>query len=258
MSAPKSITCPSGLRGVVRGLKVKEANLLADNSAAKRNTSFESVLKGIWTETEDAGPYEEPLDWSRVLVCDRFFIMLQSRIITYGSEYLFPVQCTESSCRHRFEWQEDLSALSIRALSEDSLMEFQSGNKFSTTTSAGVRVAFKLMTGADEVRASKLAARSRSSLMTTALAARIVSIEGVEANNKSTWIENLGMDEVRDLLDLLDAVDGGVETSVEIECPACLNVMDLDLPFGREFYLPRLKSRMARKDKAAQAKEEQA
>ena len=48
------------------------------------------------------------------------------------------------------------------------------------------------------------------------------------------------------LLDRFDEADCGVETSIEIECPECFAEQTVDLPFGREFFLPRKKTTRAR------------
>jgi hypothetical protein len=34
-----------------------------------------------------------------------------------------------------------------------------------------------------------------------------------------------------------DEVDCGVETTIEVECPECLGVQSVDLPFGPSFFL---------------------
>jgi hypothetical protein len=45
------------------------------------------------------------------------------------------------------------------------------------------------------------------------------------------------------LLDSFDEADGGVETSIEVECPACGGVQDVQLPFERGFFLPTTRTR---------------
>lgn len=242
----KLIVCPSGLEGEVRGLKVKEANILADNSAARRNTTFDQILKSVWLQTTSPGPYAEPVNLQKVLQCDRFYIMLQSRIITFGAEYTFPVQCSHPGCRHKFEWTEDLNRLRMKSLPDKSKEVFLASNRFQTTLD-GKQVEFKLITGEDEAKMAKFSGKARDKLVSVSLASRIVQVEGVDSNDRMKWIENLDMGEVRELLEQLDEVDGGVETTIEVECPACLNMMELELPFERDFYMPRLR-RMVKKD----------
>src|SRR5690349_21438783 len=95
--ASRDVTCPSGLSGRVRGLKVREANMLADAEAQKKGSVFDSILDACWQSTVEPGPYELTPDgrpsWPRVLVCDRLVAMVGIRVATYGSEYSFGVQC---------------------------------------------------------------------------------------------------------------------------------------------------------------------
>ena len=99
----ETITCPSGLAGTIRGLKGKEGTLLADRAAAKSGATFEKILAACWLSTDDPGPYQveegKPLGWSKVLVADRFYTLLQIRALTFGDGYAFSVQCAASSCR---------------------------------------------------------------------------------------------------------------------------------------------------------------
>ena len=49
-----------------------------------------------WEETADPGPYDfgdNDIDWGAVLQGDRFFALLQIRVLTYGPEYAFAVSC---------------------------------------------------------------------------------------------------------------------------------------------------------------------
>ncbi len=45
------------------------------------------------------------------------------------------------------------------------------------------------------------------------------------------------------LLDRFDELDGGVETTIDVECPACFGVQEVELPFERGFFLPRAKEK---------------
>jgi hypothetical protein len=60
------ITCPTGLTGRIRGMKVREERVLADRRLAKSGGQVDELLAACWEETLDAGPYdfgEKPLDW---------------------------------------------------------------------------------------------------------------------------------------------------------------------------------------------------
>jgi hypothetical protein len=77
------ITCPSGLSGRIRGMKVREERVLADRRLAKSGGQVDELLAACWEEIVDAGPYdfgEEPIDWGVVLQGDRFFALTCDRL----------------------------------------------------------------------------------------------------------------------------------------------------------------------------------
>jgi hypothetical protein len=245
---PTTITCPSGLAGEIRGLKGKEGKLLADRAAAKSGVTFDRILAGCWLATTDPGVYapgeNEALDWSKVLVADGFYTLLQIRSLTFGDDYAFQIQCQSQGCRERFEWELNLKDLPVRVLSDDARAAFKNGNRLETQLPRdGRKVWFRLMTGADEVRAATALRAGRDGMLLTALAMRIVEIEGVKQEEKRRFLDEMEMADAAALLDRFDEADGGVETSIEVECPICGGVQDVQLPFERGFFLPTTRTR---------------
>jgi hypothetical protein len=49
----ETITCPSGLSGRIRGIKVREERILADRKLAKSGGQLEQILAACWEETLD-------------------------------------------------------------------------------------------------------------------------------------------------------------------------------------------------------------
>lgn len=49
------ITCPSGLSGRVRGMKVRGERVLADRKLAKNGGQIDELLGSCWEETFDKG-----------------------------------------------------------------------------------------------------------------------------------------------------------------------------------------------------------
>jgi hypothetical protein len=242
------ITCPSGLQGEIRGFKVKEANLLADRASLKRGTALDSVLAGCWLQTIDSGPYPwleagKPVDWSKALVCDRFYTLMRIRAETFGEEYAFKLQCANTSCNERFEWELALSDLPVKPLPEESRAIILAGdNRFETTLSDGRKCWFSLQTGANEIAAASALRTSSSRILLTALAHRIQEVEGIPKGMPiSKYLEELDMRDILNLLALFDEVDGGIETDIDVECTVCGTEQGVSLPFGADFFLPRPK-----------------
>ncbi|MEO7729596.1 MAG: hypothetical protein ABIY55_01385 [Kofleriaceae bacterium] len=225
--------------------------MLTDRTAARAGATFEQLLAACWLTTTDPAIYDlpttGPLDWSKVLVADRFYTLLQIRAQTFGDEYAFSVQCQSQACRERFEWTLNLQHLPVVTLSDASKAAFKAGNRFETTfPHDGRKVWFRLMTGADEVRAATALKSRRDEALVTAVALRIVEIQDVASQDKRTFLDELEMADVTALLDRFDEADGGVETAIEIECPSCLGVQDVQLPFERGFLLPTTKGKAVR------------
>jgi len=244
-----SIVCPSGLAGEIRGLTGKEAKLFSDRSLAKTGATIDRILQSCWLSTTDAGIYDlaqdAPLDWRKVLVGDRFYALVQIRRQSFGDTYAFSVQCDNASCRERFEWELNLGDLPVQKLSDEAKATFQNGNRFETCMVRKDRkVWFRLLTGADEARAATLRRQGRENLLLEAVALRILEIEGVADKDKRQFLEDVELADLTALLDAFERVDGGIETSIEVECPVCQGIQDVELPFERGFFFPR-----ARKEK---------
>ncbi|WP_428262162.1 hypothetical protein [Haliangium sp.] len=235
------IECPSGLRGEIRGLKVKELDYLADRRLAKSGQQLDRILAGCWLETVDAGPYslgERGLDWDQVLQGDRFYAMLEIRAASLGATYAFAAMCQGGACGCRFEWEVSLDELPVRALSDDARQNFRDGNRFeSVLPGAAKRVWFRLPVGADEKRLAKHRQARQGELWSTMLALRVVEIEGVAGGDKRRFLGELDLADAEHLRRAFDEADCGVETTIEVECPECALVQDVELPFDHGFFL---------------------
>ena len=244
------ITCPSGLSGRIRGLKVREERILTDRKLAKSGGQMDELLSACWEETLDVGPYDfgaKSMDWGKVLQGDRFYALLKIRALTYGAEYAFAVSCQHEACRARIDWELDLNDLVVRALSEESKEAFLNGNRFETTLpDEGKKVWFKLLTGVDERKLPQLRKKAGERLLSSMLAFRVIEVEGIDAKDKRGFLENLTMSDADFLVDEFDRVDCGVDTGIEIECPECFATQDIELPFERSFFMPG-KERTARR-----------
>lgn len=243
MSSQVQVECPSGLVVQVRGLKTKEANLLADRQAFKQGQVFDRLLDSCWLQTLDAGPYtfstpDQRPDWGKAHVGDRLVTLLGIRSATFGDVYAFGLQCKDQACRERFEWEIKLSELPRKPLSEDARNALRGDGTLITEVN-GRKVRFRLLTGADEAKNARVLRLQRDRLMLAALSIRIVGIEGVKSEEKLKYLENLELQEATALLEALDEQDGGIETEIRVECPMCGLVQEERLPFGATFFLPR-------------------
>ena len=256
---PHIITCPTGLAGSIRGLKVREERFLADRKLAKSGAIIDELLRACWEETHDAGPYDfggKPFDWDKVLQGDRFFALLELRALTYGREYAFAVNCSEPGCRARIDWELDLHDLPVRPLSEASRAAFLDGNRFETRLpDTGKRAWFRLLTGADERKLPAIRRNAGDRVLSAMLALRCLEVEGVEAKGKRRFLEDLSMCDADFLLDEFDRVDCGVETTIEVECQDCFARQHVQLPFDQSFFLPGKARAARRRDPSGSSRE---
>jgi hypothetical protein len=231
-------------------MKVREERILADRKLAKSGGQVDELLSACWEETLDPDPYDfgdKAIDWGQVLQGDRFYALLLIRALTYGPEYAFAVTCQSEGCRSRIEWELDLRELPSRSLSDESRLALANGNRFETVLpNADKRLWFRLLTGADERRLPQLRRNAGDRLLSAMLALRIVEIEGVDARDKKRFIEDLTMRDADFLVDEFDRVDCGVDTTIEVECPECFAVQEVELPFDQTFFMPG-KARTARR-----------
>jgi hypothetical protein len=243
------ITCPSGLRGTIRKMKVQEARSFASQRKAKGDP-MGRLLQACWEETVDPGPYDfgdKSIDWNKALVGDRLYALMAIRIETFGPEYAFSVNCRERECRRRIEWELDLGKLPVRELTDESREAFINGNRFETLLpEAGKRLWFRMLVGEDEVRLARLRQGRDELDLFDLVGFRVDEVDGVEPRKIRAFIDDLSMADADFLIDELDRVDCGVDTAIDIECPRCGAVQEIELPFDRTFLMPG-KGRAARR-----------
>lgn len=248
-----TITCPSGLKGVVRGLTGRELNLFANQQETKRRKVTRQILNNCWVETVEVPKvYEgviEPggaINMDKVLMCDRFYALLQIRCATHGSKYNFKVQCTESSCRKRFEWGLDINGdLDVYELPDSSIEKIAEGDGIFEGEVDGVTFRYKLLYGKDEDTNIRQVDMAPDRQATTSLAMRLVEVETrdgrtlTENRDIQKWAESIDFGTSMDIVQVMDYADGGIETNIEVQCPHCGNLMDLSLPLGEDLWTPK-------------------
>jgi hypothetical protein len=249
----KTIVCPSGLTGEIRNLKAKEMSILADpgnrvrtgGKKAKAAHPLDPIYAGCWLKTENPGPYGfavgEPVPWGKVLVCDRFFMLLHIRDCTWGG-YEFKVKCQNGSCkRHKkpFVWEIDINSLEYKPLPPESVEKVKAGNRTFKLQLAGKECQFKLLTGEDEANAPTLSEDVEShKKMLAIVASRIFMVQGIDSDDaRVDWVGELDLPDLYKAQRMMDAVDGGVETRTTVQCPDCEEEFTVDIPFGDAAFL---------------------
>ena len=239
---PGIITCPSGLTGRVRKMKVAEARNFSSRKLAQNGDPIGRLLKACWEETIDPGPYQltdSGIDWDKVLIGDRLQALIGIRVATFGPSYAFSINCQQSDCRKKIDWELDLEELLVRPLTEENKQKFIDGNRFETVLpESGTKLWFRLLIGEDEGKLERLRKKNGELALGDLLNFRVVEIEGVDPKDKRTFIDELSLGDADFLVDEFDRTDCGVETAIEVECPQCGFVQEVELPFSLTFFMP--------------------
>jgi hypothetical protein len=233
------IDLPSGAKLEIRGMKGREAKALSDKDALKSGLFLERILGGCTLNVLDPTPYtllpSGAFDWGNALVGDRFYGLLMLRVLTFGEDFVFKVQCSQEICRERFEYQINLvNDLPVQRLSDEDRAVFAGGNKFEARDGNGKLITYRLPTGKDELVAAK--AVSFDSAFIQAMLQRIINIDGEVIPRK--YLEDCEFADLLALLETFDAHNCGVKTEIEIVCPHCGAIQDIKIPFDRGFLLP--------------------
>jgi len=203
------------------------------------------LLSACWLETTDAGPYAlegGTICWNDVLQGDRFYVLMQVRVLTFGEEYAFSVPCQNRACARRIDWTLNLSELSVRALSDASREKFVQGNRFGIGLPGGHQGVFGLPVGKDEAQLARLQSGEDANLLPMLLNLRIRDIEGLPPLQRAAYLNRMSLRQARDLLAEFDRADCGVETDIDIECPNCGYGQRVSLPLEQGFLWPQNRS----------------
>lgn len=268
---------PSGVKIEMRQVMVAEENYLA--GIAKRGggpveRGLMEVLDKCTIGIVDSGPYKfleigGKADWKQMIRGDMFSVLVQLRSITYtnGQHLEFEQRCPNPVCKKKFAAQLDLfEDLLWRDMPQESLEKLQSGGLFEVVID-GKKVEYTLAFGRTEELYGVLIEQNPDRDMSCGLRARIATVEDLKPHQYLNWLDGNNGDENcefpgltsqdgEDLREAFDIVEGGIDTSVEVHCPKCQEVFDVNVPFSA-FFLPgkgiNSRRRMAREKKKMEA-----
>lgn len=220
------VTCPSGLRGEIRGMKIKELSLMSDAKLVRSGKLMTEIVKNCWIRTVDPGPYKftsDVLPWAHMLHADQLCVFKQIRVATFGSEFEFEVTCDNDSCKHRFLWVMDLDKIPMKPLPETS-RPYVGSNTYLTTSVNDKEVQFRLLEVQDELNIMRLGTDHGISTVTAGYMCRIKGVTGVSMDDPkvlAAWIENLDLEVGLQLQENMDAAEPGIGLRTLIECKRC-------------------------------------
>lgn len=204
----------------------REEDLLASNKLSpqkKINAIAANCLERIGTITDRTA---FPAILTQLPIGDRVFLVIALRRTSLGDE--FPVEDTCPSCSAKSNYVLDLGDLEVKKLPDPMRRVFDE------TLPSGKKVRFRLGVGADEEKILKIADEEKPSAM---LLARTEMLDGKIPTLND--LKSLSWRDRQALRALMEEKDGGVDTSLDMTCPACGHEFQRELDLGQQgFFFP--------------------
>lgn len=237
------ISCPSGLRGIIRGMKVKELGDMSDSKLLRSGKIIDKLVATCWEKTTSPGPYvhtTNALPWESMLQGDRAWAFLALRIATFGNEYAFTHVCSNDMCKHKHELVVQLDTLKQKPLPQTSVGHIRDNTPLIAEV-ADKKVAYRLLRCNDDMRLKFLTEEKHLSFPVAQIVTRIVAVQGIPDSDLEgviEWIEGLPLAAGLALRETMESADCGVEMEVIANCPnpRCGNTESFDLPLGSGFF----------------------
>lgn len=218
----------------VRAMTAKEEDILTSRALLKKGTVITHLLNNcIVTPGVNA---------DMLLSGDRNALMIALRITGYGADYKANVACP--SCGQKSEQNFNLSELEIKKMGIEPVQPGENVFEFKLPIT-GKTVKFKFLTGRDEQEMLKAQERMKKisagnqKLITQKLQACVLSVDGISQKSKlDMFIQNMPAGDSRALRTYIDDNEPGVDMSVWMDCPHCLETSTLRLPIGPRFFWP--------------------
>ncbi|MCK9458567.1 MAG: hypothetical protein M0R80_02925 [Proteobacteria bacterium] len=215
----------------IRPMTGQEEEILATSRFVKKGKAMNMIFNHCIQEDYDA---------EKFLTEDRTYLLIYLRGISYTPQYDVEVKCP--GCDRRFGHVIDLNGLYVDACPAD----FDANSLKDQTPQTSIPFTYRLSRGEDEQRVQDY--RERKGKNTT-------GTDDTLLYRSSLLVENLGgCTEKREILQLLKEMHindvahirntiaeppFGVDTSVDIYCPGCLEEFTIDLPLEADFFFPR-------------------
>lgn len=185
-----------------------------------------------------------PISVEALLLADKFYIILQSRILSLDSVYKYKISCP--SCGYANSLQLDLTGLDIVHLEPDKLEQTV------VLPISGRSVVLRQMTTADELASNKYLSSEKArgekngikvgdeELISYTLACQIASISQLEDDmtTKLEFINNMVSKDYEVVQKGIKQMDFGVNIELFSNCTKCNSDMSYTLPFSVEFFRP--------------------
>lgn len=190
------------------------------------------------------------LKLSDLLPADQYFLLIQLRIHTYGSDYPVAVACTNPECTTNGEKQDlvvDLDQLDVYKLPEDFDEDIDTGALPASGDTLSLRLLYNKDYEAVAKQAKKLAKKLKLPYGEVEygmrLAKHITAINGeeVDFHQAQQYVDSMHGKDIAYVWHVLDEVQLGYDTNVTLECKDCGEDIEFVLPMNSEFFRPKFR-----------------
>lgn len=210
----------------LREMTGREEDLLASNKIAPQK----KINALIAACTERIGNVTDKMQIQNIISTltqgDRVFLLIAIRRTTLGDDLPMEEECPE--CKMKGNYIANLGTLDIKRMADPMRRVFD------MTLPSGKTIRFRVSNGSDEDRVAKVPDEEKLSMM---LLCRTEVLNGKPPTMMD--IKNLGWRDRQALRDAFEDNDGGVDSSLELGCPACGHEFKRDLDLGAQgFFFP--------------------
>jgi len=161
---------------------------------------------------------------------DRLFLLFAIRRVSIGEEYTFNETCPEDSCKKSERYTVNLSELDIKKMPEPKKRIYDA------KLPSGATARFRISTGTDEERAMAVESKAEDAALSKGILMRLELLDGappeLQAVKNMKWRDRIALREQWNL------VEGGVDTEVDMTCPACGHAFKRDIEVTPSFFFP--------------------
>lgn len=160
---------------------------------------------------------------------DQVFLLFAIRRVTLGDD--MPVREKCPSCGTTSLFQTDLSELEVKP------MDDRRKRVFDVDLPSGKKVRYRTSTGADSLEVQKILRKSKADSISLMMMMRLEVVDGEKPTLQ--MVKKLGMRDRQFLRHAMNATEGGVDTTLELECPSCGHEWKKELNVGAQsFFFP--------------------
>jgi hypothetical protein len=217
---------------LVTEVKVREiTGIEEDMLAAKNIPSGKKITQLITNCLERLGTITDKTELANcvrsLMIGDRVFLMLAIRRVTLGDDFPFEAKCNECDKKNLFSI--NLAELEVKTTVN------RNKRVFDVVLPSGKPARWHVMTGKEEESLSKFQNLDQLSL---SILVRVDLLEGQPTDMDT--IKSLNMKDRNFLRDeCFNVEEGGIETEMDLQCPACGEGFKTELDVGQTgFFFP--------------------